>query len=124
MLFSKESVVARVIRFSRNLQGTHAPGGRFPRFEEVGAQIDAQACQLFDSATSLAQNRELYARVELRLAADDRPLLRQLYQSILAHQEYFERAAYLVGLRAGAGRLEGLPPVLPDERAPEDPQLA
>lgn len=116
--------MARVIRFSRNIQGTQVPGGRFPRFDEVGAQIDAQANQLFDSATSLAHNRELYARVELRLAQDDRPLLRQLYQAIVQHQEYFERAAYLIGLRAGAGRLEGLPPVLPDERAPEDPQLA
>jgi len=116
--------LARVIRFSRNIQGTQVPGGRYPRFDEVGAQIDAQANQLFDSGTSLARNRELYARVELRLAADDRPLLRQLYEAILAHQEHFERAAYLIGLRAGAGRLEGLPPVLPDERAPEDPQPA
>lgn len=117
--------MARVIRFDPSYQPADLPWGRFPRFDEVGAQIDEQAARLFDSATFLANSRELYARLEARLAPEDRPLLRELYEAISQHQEYYERAAYLVGLRAGTGRLEGLPPVLPDERTgDDDPKLA
>jgi hypothetical protein len=112
--------LARVIRFDPTYQPADLPWGRFPRFEEVGALVDAQAAKLFDSARSLAIGSELYARLEARLSPDDRPLLRELYEAICSHQEHYEHAAYLVGLRAGAGRLEGLPPVLPDERRLND----
>jgi len=116
--------VARVIRFDPSLR-IDLPWGRYPRFEEVGAQVDAQAHRLFDAAASLARSSELYARLEARLAPDDRPLLRELYEAVVSHQEHYEHAAYLVGLRAGAGRLEGLPPVLTDERMPgDDPETA
>jgi hypothetical protein len=114
--------VARVIRFDPTLR-PDVKWERFPRFEEVGAQIDAHASRLFDSDRSLEANRELYARVEARLKADDRPLLRDLYQAITSHHEHYEHAAYLVGLRAASGQLEGLPPVLSDDRS-EDPQPA
>ncbi len=89
---------------------------RYPRFEEVDGHVDAQATKLFDSEASLARNRELYARLEARLGVEDRPLLRELYTAITAHFEKFERAAYLVGLRAATGRLEGLPPFKDDRR--------
>lgn len=112
--------MARVIRFDPNRQPADVPWGRFPRFEEVGSQIDAQAARLFDSAASLARGSELYARLEARLPQHDRPLLRELYEAVSSHHEHYERAAYLVGLRAGAGKLEGLPPVLPDERSGSD----
>lgn len=115
--------MARVIRFDPSFQPGEFQGERYPRFEEIGAQVDAQAAKLFDSEASLARNRELYARVEARLAADDRPLLRELYEAITSHQEKYERAAYLVGLRAGTGHLEGLPPVLKDDRL-GDPEPA
>ena len=110
--------MARVIRFDPSLR-PDAAWGRYPRFEEVGAQVDAHAARLFDSARSLEKNRELYARVEARLAPDDRALLRDLYQAISSHHEHFEHAAYLVGLRAASGQLEGLPPVLTDDRSDE-----
>jgi hypothetical protein len=114
--------VARVIRFDPT-QRPDLRWERFPRFDEVGAQIDAQASRLFDSDRAMQAKRELYARVELRLAPDDRPLLRELYQAITSHHEHYEHAAYLVGLRAASGQLEGLPPVLTDDRS-DDPQPA
>jgi hypothetical protein len=116
----KEECVGRIIRFEPGRQPSDVPWGRFPRFEEVGAQIDAQAAKLFDSAASLERGSELYARLEARLGPQDRPLLRELYEAISSHHERFEHAAYLVGLRAGSGKLEGLPPALPDERADRD----
>jgi len=108
--------VARVIRFDPKFQGGDPAWERYPRFDEIGSHVDAQAAKLFDSEASLARNRELYARLEARLAPEDRPLLRDLYAAITAHGEKFERAAYLVGLRAGTGKLEGLPPLRDDRR--------
>ena len=49
---------------------------RFPRFEEVGAQIDAQANRIFDTRASLDRGSMLYARVEQKLRAEDHALLR------------------------------------------------
>jgi hypothetical protein len=115
--------VARVIRFDPT-QRPDMRWERFPRFDEIGAQIDAQASRLFDNERSLEAKRELYAKVEARLNPDDRALLRELYQAICSHQEHYEHAAYLVGLRAASGQLEGLPPVLSDDRSDEDPQPA
>ena len=114
--------MARVIRFDPTLR-PDVRWERFPRFDEVGAQIDAQASRLFDSDRALQVNRDLYARLEAKLAHDDRPLLRELYQAISSHHEHYEHAAYLVGLRAASGQLEGLPPVLSDDRS-DDPQPA
>ena len=108
--------MARVIQFDPTLHGGDNAWERFPRFEEIDGHVDAQASKLFDSEASLARNRDLYARLEARLAPDDRPLLRDLYAAITAHQEKFERAAYLVGLRAATGRLDGLPPLKDDRR--------
>jgi len=108
--------VARVIQFDPKFHGGDPAMERYPRFEEVDGHVDAQATKLFDSEASLARNRELYARLEARLGVEDRPLLRELYTAITAHFEKFERAAYLVGLRAAAGRLEGLPPLKDDRR--------
>jgi hypothetical protein len=113
--------VARVIQFDPKFNTGDHNWERFPRFEEVDGHVDAQAHKLFDAEASLARNRELYARVESRLAADDRPLLRDLYAAITAHQEKFERAAYLVGLRAATGKLEGLPPLKDDRRDGPEP---
>jgi hypothetical protein len=118
--------VGRIIRFEQGRQPLTTPWGRFPRFEEVGAQIDAQAGRLFDSAASLERGSDLYARLEARLAPQDRPLLRELYEAVTSHHERYEHAAYLVGLRAGSGKLDGLPPVLPDDRGPgaDEPEPA
>jgi hypothetical protein len=116
--------LARVIRFDPTFHPADAPWGRFPRFDEVGAQIDAQVARMVDSETALTKSRELYARLEARLIPDDRPLLRELYTALSSHHERYEHAAYLVGLRAGSGRLEGLPPVLPDQRRPDEPEPA
>jgi hypothetical protein len=118
--------VGRIIRFEPGRQSATAPWGRFPRFDEVGAQVDAQARRLFDDAASLERSSELYARLEARLAPQDRPLLRDLYEAVTSHHECYEHAAYLVGLRAGSGKLEGLPPVLPDDRGPgaDEPEPA
>jgi hypothetical protein len=119
--------VGQVIRFdpSRPIDAP-ADWRRHPRFEEVGAQIDAQAAQIFDSAASLDLCRQLYARLEAGLSPADHGLLRELYEAISRHHEHFEHAAYLVGLRAALGKLAGLPAVLPDERSPRDdgPQRA
>ena len=114
--------MARVIRFDPKFHGGDPAWERYPRFEEVDGHVDAQAGKLFDSEASLARNRDLYAKLEARLAPEDRPLLRELYTAITAHFEKFERAAYLVGLRAAAGKLEGLPPLKDDRR--EDPEPA
>jgi hypothetical protein len=116
--------MAEIIRFEPAGPSENPDWRRFPRFEEVGAQIDLQAGRIFDTDASLGRLTELYARVEQRLGPEDRPLLRELYEAAARHHERYEHAAYLVGLRAGAGRLEGLPPVLADERLPEDPELA
>ena len=115
--------MADVIRFARS-EPLRPDGNvqwrRFPRFDEVGAQVDAQAGRLFDVAASLSRTTDLYARVEQRLRPEDRALLRELYQSLTEHHERYERAAYIVGLQAGAGQLPGLPPVLQDDRGPDD----
>jgi hypothetical protein len=113
--------VARVIQFDPKFNTGDAGWERFPRFDEIDGHVDAQANKLFDAEASLARNRELYARVESRLGPDDRPLLRELYAAITAHQEKFERAAYLVGLRAATGKLEGLPPLKDDRRDGPEP---
>ena len=115
--------MARVIRFDPSLR-PDPKWERYPRFHEVGAQVDAQASRLFDNARSLEIKSELYARVETRLSAEDRALLRELYQAICSHQEHYEHAAYLVGLRAASGQLEGLPPVLSNDRNDDEPQPA
>ena len=116
--------MARVIRFDPTFQPPDLPWGRFPRFEEVGAQIDLQVRRMVDSETALARSRELYARLEARLAPEDRPLLRELYTAVSSHHERYEHAAYLVGLRAGSGKLEGLPPLLSDQRRSDEPEPA
>jgi hypothetical protein len=108
--------VARVIQFDPKFHAGDPAWERYPRFDEIGGHIDAQAGKLFDSEASLAKNRELYGRLEARLAPEDRPLLRDLYAAITSHSEKFERAAYLVGLRAATGKLEGLPPLKDDRR--------
>jgi hypothetical protein len=97
---------------------------RFPRFDEVGAQIDAQAGKIFDTRASLSRGSDLYARVEQKLSPSDRGLLRDLYEAITRHHERFEHAAYLVGLQAGTGKLQGLPPMLDDDRSPDAPERA
>lgn len=115
--------MADVIRFVRSepLQPAgNSSWRRFPRFEEVGQQIDAQAQKLLDVKGSQARYTELFARVEQRLREDDRPLLRELFEAITRHHERFEHAAYLVGLKAGNGTLAGLPPVLADDRTDDD----
>ena len=62
--------------------------------------------------------------VEQKLPPSDRGLLRDLYEAITKHSERYEHAAYLVGLQAGAGKLQGLPPMLDDDRSPDAPQRA
>lgn len=116
--------MAEIIRFEPLGPAGNTDWRRFPRFDEVGGQIDLQAARIFDTGASLSRLSELYARTEQRLRPDDRPLLRELYEAATRHHERYEHAAYLVGLRAGAGRLEGVPPVLSDERTPDDPELA
>lgn len=119
--------MAEVIRFTRSAPtqpSANRQWRRFPRFEEVGQQIDVQANKLLDVAVSQARYTELYARVEQRLRADDRPLLRELFEAITRHHERYEHAAYLVGLQAGNGTLPGLPPVLDDDRQDDGPKLA
>lgn len=115
--------MAEIIRFTRS-HPTRPSGDskwkRFPRFQEVGAQIDAQAAKLFDPAVSLDRQRTLYARLEQRLRPEDRDLLRELYEAVTSHSERYEHAAYLVGLHAGSGQLGGLPPILDDDRSPDD----
>jgi hypothetical protein len=111
-----------VIQFDPRFHGGDPSWERFPRFDEIDGHVDAQAARLFDAEASLARNRELFARVESRLAPEDRPLVRELYEAITSHQEKFERAAYLVGLRAATGRLEGLPPLKDDRK--DDPEPA
>jgi hypothetical protein len=113
-----------IIRFEPAGPSVNPDWRRFPRFEEVGAQIDLQAARIFDTEASLRRLSELYARVEQRVRAEDRPFLRELYEAATHHHERYEHAAYLVGLQAGIGRLEGLPPVLDDERLPDDPERA
>ncbi len=115
--------MADVIRFARSAPTQPAGDNnwrRFPRFDEVGQQIDAQANKVLDVAGSQARYTDLYARVEQRLRADDRPLLRDLFEAITRHHERFEHAAYVVGLQAGNGTLPGLPPMLDDDRADDD----
>jgi hypothetical protein len=116
--------MADIIRFEPSGPSGNAEWRRFPRFDEVGAQIDVQAGRIFDTESSLARLRDLYARAEQRLRPDDRPLLRELYEAVTRHHERYEHAAYLVGLRAGSGRLDGLPPVLMDDRTTDGPELA
>lgn len=116
--------MADIIRFEP-LGSPGNPGWRrFPRFDEVGAQIDAQAGRIFDTRASLAKGSELYTRIEQRIPPDDRPLLREFFEAITRHYERYEHAAYLVGLQAGAGKLQGLPPMLGDDRSPDGPKRA
>jgi hypothetical protein len=112
--------MADILRFDPLGPPTNPNWRRFPRFEEVGAQIDAQANRIFDTGASLDRGSTLYARVEQKLRPEDHALLRELYEAITQHHERYEHAAYLVGLHAGAGRLQGLAPILDDDRTPPD----
>ena len=117
--------MADILRFDPLGPPSNPNWRRFPRFEEVGAQIDAQANRIFDTGASLDRGSTLYARVEQKLRPEDHALLRELYEAITQHHERYEHAAYVVGLHAGAGRLQGLSPVLDDDRTPPDePQRA
>jgi hypothetical protein len=118
-----DPTMADIIRFEPLGPPGNPNWRRFPRFDEVGAQIDAQASKIFDTRVSLARGTELYARVEQKLPPSDRTLLRDLYQAITRHHERYEHAAYLVGLQAGAGKLQGLP-ALDDQRSPDAPKRA
>jgi hypothetical protein len=80
------------------------PHARFPRFSEVAAHVAHIADELFDVPTSLAHGTKLYGELEKRLAPEDRGRLATFYEAIIAHEEKFERAAYLVGLLAGSGQ--------------------
>src|SRR5690606_28758603 len=80
--------------------------------------------KLVDVTASMAAYQELYARVEQRLRPEDRPLLRELFEAISRHHERYEHAAYLVGLRAGAGRLSGLPALTDDRSGDNEPEGA
>ena len=91
--------MADILRFDPLGPPTNPNWRRFPRFEEVGAQIDAQANRIFDTRASLTVAAMLYARVEQKLPAEDHGLLRDLYEAITLHHERYEHAAYLVGLR-------------------------
>jgi hypothetical protein len=119
-----DPAMADIIRFDPLGPPGNPNWRRFPRFDEVGAQIDAQASKIFDTGASLSRGSELYARVEQKLPPGDRGLLRELYEAITRHHERYEHAAYLVGLRAGAGKLQGLPPMLDDDRSPDTPRRA
>src|SRR4029450_6710566 len=116
--------MADILRFEPLGQPENPNWQRFPRFDEVGAQIDAQAGRIFDTATSLSRGSELYARVEQRLRSEDRPLLRELYDAITRPPEPYQPPAYRAGLRAGGGNPRGLPPILDDARPPDEPQRA
>ena len=67
--------MADVIRFARSVPVQPAGNSnwrRFPRFDEVGQQIDVQANKLLDVAGSQARYTELYSKVEQRLRSDAR----------------------------------------------------
>ena len=91
--------MADVIRFARSVPVQPAGNSnwrRFPRFDEVGQQIDVQANKLLDVAGSQARYTELYSKVEQRLRSDDRPLLRELVRGHYAAPRAF-RACGLPG---------------------------
>ena len=67
--------------------------------------IDHVATDMFDTAASLEEGTRLYRELEQRIADSDRELLAHVYEAMLAHEEKFKHAAYLVGLQAGSGQL-------------------
>ena len=117
--------MADILRFDPLGPPSNPNWRRFPRFDEVGAQIDAQANRIFDTRASLDRGSMLYARVEQKLRGRGPRVAAGSLRGHHPASRACEHAAYLVGLRAGAGRLPGLAPVLDDDRtSPDDPKRA
>jgi hypothetical protein len=110
--------MGRVVAFALPT-GARRHRSRYPRYEEITGRIDQLAADLFDTASSLEDGTRLYGELETRVSPATRELLAAFYEAMLAHEEKFKHAAYLVGLQAGSGQLD-LPVPLHDERATPD----
>lgn len=96
--------MGRVLLFTRPHNAT-TPQARYPRFAEVTARITHIADELLGAPLSLAHGAELFRQLQGRLAPSDGEQLATFYEAIIAHEEKFEHAAYLVGLLVGSGQM-------------------
>jgi hypothetical protein len=103
--------MGRILAFTRPHNATTAQA-RYPRFTEVTAYITRLADELFAAPTSLEAGIQIYRDLQGRLAPVDRERLATIYDAIVAHEEKFEQAAYIVGLLAGSGQLLEIGPFL------------
>ena len=100
--------MADILRFDPLGPPSNPDWRRFPRFEEVGAQIDAQANRSSTPAPRSTAAAMLDARVEQSFRPKTTRCCGISTRPSPCITSEYEHAAYLVGLRAGAGRLPGL----------------
>jgi len=95
----------RVVPFEPRLPARQEGDTRYPRFSEVATHIDSVAFELFDGTGTLAAGQQLYAQLREMISAEALELLDRFYETMIAYEEQFEHAAYVVGLQAGTGHL-------------------
>ena len=113
--------MARVIQFEPN----HAPpmpgSRRYPRFDEVQAEIDTTAVTRLGATAALGEACRLLQRLRDVPSPEVRELVNRLDDVLLTVRKQHEHAAYLVGLKAATWRLDHPPSALPDDRALSNP---
>lgn len=97
--------MARIVPFESGLRARRERDTRYPRFSEVATHIDRVASELFDGTCTLVEGRQLYAQLREMISSEALAVLNRFYETLIAHEEQFEHAAYVVGLQAGTGHL-------------------
>jgi hypothetical protein len=95
--------MARIVPFASAVNRGRQEDTRYPRLSEVAAHIDVIANELFDAKNTLNEGRELFAQLKDMISPEALGVLNRFYETLLAHEEKFEHAAYLVGLQAATG---------------------
>ena len=97
--------MARIVPFESGLRARREGDTRYPRFSEVAAHVDRVASELVDGTRTLMEGQRLYAELRDMISSEALEVLNRFYETLIAHEEQFEHAAYVVGLQAGTGRL-------------------
>ena len=97
--------MARIVPFESGPRARREGDTRYPRFSEVGAHIDRVASELVDGTRMLMEGQRLYAELRDMISSEALEVLNRFYETLIAHEEQFEHAAYVVGLQAGTGQL-------------------
>jgi hypothetical protein len=98
--------MARIVPFESGTRARRKGETRYPRFGEVAAHIDSVAGKLFDATRTLMEGKRLHTELRGMISSEALEVLNRFYDTVVAHEEKFEHAAYVVGLQAATGRLK------------------